>query len=197
MKKIFFLILTLSLFALPRAGLADSAARQTLEGNITKITAILEEKGSRTEAKKKETQDKLMAVIAPFFDWAAMSQRALGLAWKQMSPEQQGEFAELFKKLLAKVYMSRLLSYQGEKVVYGKESAASDKLTEIQTRVQSTDKEIPIDYRLLLKNNEWRVYDVVVEGVSLASNYRSQFSEFLTNKTVAELLANLRQKVKE
>lgn len=195
MKRIILLALCLGVFAFPLSVRAAATPRQTLEANISKITEILQAPGARSEGKKKETEEKLLAVINPFFDYNAMSQRSLGLAWKGMTPAQQGEFADLFSKLLAKVYMGKLLSYQDEKVAYGKEVLNSEKLAEVQTRVQSANKEIPLDYRLLLKGGEWRVYDVVVEGVSLVSNYRSQFSEFLTNKTVADLLLNLKHKV--
>ena len=114
-----------------------------------------------------------------------------------MSPEQQKEFVELYRKLLEKVYMDRILTYSGEKIEYVRESSLSENKSEVQTRIVTANKEIPIDYRLYNRDGTWKVYDVVIEGVSLVSNYRTQFESILAEKTPGDLIKLMREKVNE
>jgi phospholipid transport system substrate-binding protein len=93
--------------------------------------------------------------------------------------------------------MDRIIAYKDEKVVFGKVTHLSDKTAEVQSEVVRSSKSIPIHYRMILGNGEWKVYDVVIEGVSLVQNYRTQFREILTNKSPEDLLKILREKVRK
>lgn len=86
------------------------------------------------------------------------------------------------------------MTYSNEKVVFGKTSQLSDNITEVQSEVVTASKSIPITYRMILKDGHWRVFDVVIEGISLVQNYRTQFREILKNKTPEDLIAMLREK---
>ena len=121
----------------------------------------------------------------------------MGQQWKQFSPDQQEEFTRLFGKLLGGVYIDRIIAYKDEKVVFGKVTNLSDKTAEVQSEVVRSSKSIPIHYRMISENGEWKVYDVVIEGVSLVQNYRSQFREILTNKPPEHLLKMLREKTRK
>ena len=90
--------------------------------------------------------------------------------------------------------MGRLLEYKNEKVVFEKETQLTDTRTEIQTHIVTSTKEIPIYYRLILKDSRWKVYDLIIENVSLVKNYRSQFGSILKKKSPDELLEILREK---
>jgi phospholipid transport system substrate-binding protein len=106
------------------------------------------------------------------------------------------EFVKLFEQVLEKSYIDKILDYSNEKVNFYKESMLSDNQAEIQTKIVTASKEIPIYYRMILKDGKWKVYDVVVENVSLVQNYRTQFNDILTKNTPEQLLEILRKKVK-
>jgi phospholipid transport system substrate-binding protein len=99
--------------------------------------------------------------------------------------------------VLEKAYIDKILSYTDEKVVFDKETMLAENQAEVQTRIVTSSKEIPISYRVILKDGTWKVYDVIVEGVSLVQNYRTQFSDILAKNSPKELLEILRKKVKE
>jgi phospholipid transport system substrate-binding protein len=97
--------------------------------------------------------------------------------------------------LLEETYSDKITSYTDEKVVFKKEVNLSDRMVEVQTTILTRTSEVPIHYRLMEKNQVWKVYDMVIEGVSLVSNYRSQFREILAGKTPEALIEILRRKV--
>ena len=98
--------------------------------------------------------------------------------------------------MLEKTYLDRILEYSNDKIVFYNESMIPDDNAEIQSNVITSSKEVPIYYRMILKNGKWKVYDVVVENVSLVQNYRTQFNEILAGGTPEQLLETLRKKVK-
>ena len=106
------------------------------------------------------------------------------------------EFVNLFEQVLEKSYIDKILDYSNEKVDFYKESMLSDNQAEIQTKIITASKEIPIFYRMILKDGKWKVYDVVVENVSLVQNYRTQFNDILAKDPPEKLLEILRKKVK-
>jgi phospholipid transport system substrate-binding protein len=129
------------------------------------------------------------------FDYTELSKRTLGQNWSKLNAGQQTEFLGLYKKLLEDAYADKIIAYTDEKVVFGKETSLSEKTAEVQTTVITKKADIPIHYRVIQKGSDWKVYDVVIEGVSLVSNYRNQFKEILLNKTPDALLDTLRKKV--
>ena len=131
------------------------------------------------------------------FDFTELSKRTLGSHWKKFNPDQQKEFIQLYKDILEGAYKDKILSYTNEKIIYRKEISLSENKAEIQSYIISKNTERPVFYRVFLKGNDWKVYDVVIEGVSLIKNYRSQFREILSNKSPEELLKNLRERGKE
>jgi phospholipid transport system substrate-binding protein len=129
------------------------------------------------------------------FDYTELSKRTLGQNWSKFNASQQTEFLGLYKTLLEDAYADKIITYTDEKVVFGKETTLSEKTVEVQTTVITKKADIPINYRVIQKGSDWKVYDVVIEGVSLVSNYRNQFKEILSNKTPDALLDTLRKKV--
>ncbi|MFZ5764242.1 MAG: MlaC/ttg2D family ABC transporter substrate-binding protein [Thermodesulfobacteriota bacterium] len=136
----------------------------------------------------------IKAIIDANFDAEDMSRRALGKYWKEQTPAKQQEFTDLFYWRLYNFYILRVETYSDEKVLYKKElnkGAVASVLTQILSRKYP---EFDIEYRVKKKNDEWKIYDVVIEGVSLVANYRSQFGSFLGKKSFDELLRELREK---
>jgi phospholipid transport system substrate-binding protein len=121
----------------------------------------------------------------------------LGPNWRKLDNSQQGEFVELYRQLLQGVYLRQLLTYTDEKIVFVRETMLTDTKAEVVSTLISSSKQIPINYRLVFRNGEWRVYDLVIEGVSLVSNYRNQFNDLLNKQSPADMLMTLRKKVTE
>ena len=126
-----------------------------------------------------------------------MSKRTLAAHWKPLSPSERQDFVQLFKAFLSDQYAARIEGYAGERVVYLSERTV-DGYAEVRTRLVSDKLDFPMDYRLTNKGGTWYAYDVIVDGVSLVMNYRSQFGKIIGESSFQELLHRLRERrVKE
>ena len=172
-----------------------AAPLDTVQAQINKILAVLRDPALKSESAKKQKEERVWSIIESVFDFTELSKRTLSRDWKKLSPDQQKEFTALLGKLLGNVYMDRLMKYTDEKVVFTKESMLSEKRAEVQSKILSQGREIPIHYRMFLKSGEWKVYDVLIEGVSLTKNYRSQFKSILMKNSPEKMLEMLRKKV--
>ncbi len=170
---------------------------ETIKPQVDRALEVLRDPALKAESAKAAKEKKIWEILDNVFDYAELSKRTLAQNWKKLSPDQQKEFISLFGKLLGTVYMDRIIAYKDEKVVFGKTTNLSDKAAEVQSEVIQPSKSIPIHYRMILVNGEWKVYDVVIEGVSLVQNYRTQFREILMNKTPEDLLKTLREKTRK
>jgi phospholipid transport system substrate-binding protein len=131
------------------------------------------------------------------FDYPDTAQRALGPHWNARTPQERQEFVQLFADLLDRAYVGKIDLYQGEKVRYAGETAEGDQAT-VKTRiVTKKGSEVPVDYRMHLKNGRWLVYDVIIEGVSLISNYRTQFNKVVQTESYPALVQKLKAKETE
>jgi phospholipid transport system substrate-binding protein len=168
--------------------------QQTIEAYVNKVLDVLREPASG-ESGKKAKEEKIWSIFDDIFDYTELSKRTLSRNWKKFNGDQQKEFEDLFRKLLGDVYMDRILAYKDEKVLFHKESLISDNKAEVQSKILTGTNEIPMDYRMIAKNDQWKVYDVIIEGVSMIKNYRSQFNSILSKKPPEALLKILRKKV--
>jgi phospholipid transport system substrate-binding protein len=192
-KLIGLSILVLALFSLP---VYAGVPLDTVQANVNKVLDVLRDPKLKPESAKEIKVEKLRNIYKDMFDQAELAKRVLGRNWSKLNPAQQQEFMQLFEQVLEKAYIDKILSYTNEKIVYYKESNISDDRVEVQTKIITSSKEIPLFYRVILKGGTWKVYDVVVENVSLVLNYRTQFNEILTKNTPEQLLEILRKKVK-
>jgi phospholipid transport system substrate-binding protein len=158
-----------------------------------KVLEILRD--PQLKRKEQERRAKVKELIYERFDFSEMARRSLGSEWRRLSPEQQKKFVRLFTSLLEDAYLDKIESYTGEKVQYGKERQDGD-YAEVETKLEDdkTGREVSILYRLRNLNGDWKVYDVVIEDISLVLNYRSQFSRVLARSSVDELLRRMRGK---
>jgi len=190
------IILLAVLLALPLQGFA-AGAKETVKGQIDRMLTKMqtpEFKGLAQDAKLTE----ISAIINEVFDYQELSKRTLGREWRKFSPDQQKEFVTLFEKLLQSIYADRILAYTHEKIEFGKETELKKGRTEVESYIITTDnKKVPLFYRMTNKSGQWRVYDVVIEGISMVKNYRGQFREILSKKKPEDLLQTLREKTKE
>jgi phospholipid transport system substrate-binding protein len=169
----------------------------TVEANVNKVLGVLRDAKLKSPAAKEIKKDKLRVIYKDMFDEIEFSKRTLTRNWSKFSPPERVEFVKLFEQVLEKSYIDKILDYSNEKVDFYKESMLSENQAEIQTKIVTASKEIPIYYRMILKDGKWKVYDVVVENVSLVQNYRTQFNDILAKDTPAQLLDILRKKVKK
>jgi phospholipid transport system substrate-binding protein len=168
---------------------------ETLKGQVERVLDILRDPVLKAESAKKVKKDKIRAISQKMFDFAELSKRTLARNWSRLSPEQQKEFIKLYQSLLEDAYANKIMAYTGEKIVFNAEVPLTEKTVEVHSTVLRKTGEIPIYYRMILKGGVWRVYDIVIEGVSLINNYRSQFREILANMPPESLLDTLRKKI--
>jgi len=170
-----------------------STALEAVETNVSAVLDVLRDPALKDDSAKEAKEKKLWSIADTMFDYPGLSKRTLGKNWETLNSKQQEEFTDLFSTHLGNVYLDRILAYSNEKVVFDKEKTKEDRAL-VNTRVLGPSKEIPVDYRMVLKDSGWKVYDVVIEGVSLVENYRSQFKEILRDKGPEYLLETLREK---
>jgi phospholipid transport system substrate-binding protein len=168
----------------------------TVQLNANKGFEVLRDPKLKVESAKEVKKEKLRLIYDQLFDDVELSKRTLSKNWNSLNVVQRQEFVKLFRQVLEKAYIDKILAYTDEKIVYERENMVSGTLAEVQTKVVTTSKEIPITYRLLLKEGTWKVYDVVIENVSLVLNYRTQFNDILVKNTPEQLIEILRKKVK-
>jgi len=171
------------------AGVPTDAMKSTID----EVLRIVRDKELKQSEKTDERRKLLEKVVAARFDYTEMSRRALGAPWNQLTDQQKDEFVDLFRTLLTTSYAEKIETYSGEGVQYLNERTEKE-YAEVRTKVLSGKTEIPLDYRLINKADEWRVYDVVVDGVSLVNNYRGQFTKILRASSYSDLVDQLRKK---
>jgi phospholipid transport system substrate-binding protein len=191
-----FIGLGILMFFLSTLPAYAGAPLDTVQTNLNKVLDVLRDPKLKPESAKEIKKEKLDALYEQMFDEVELSMRVLGGNWKKLNPAQQQEFIQLYRQVLEKSYIDKILSYTNEKIVFSKDNMLSDNQAEVQTKIITSSKEIPIFYRVILKDGTWKVYDVVVENVSLVQNYRSQFNSILAKNTPDQLLEILRKKVK-
>ena len=171
------------------------APLNTVQANVNRVLEILRDPQLKGNAAKEVKKEKLRQIYDVMFDKVELSRRTLSRNWNSLNSAQRQEFVQLFRQVLEKAYVDKILDYAGEKVAFDRETPLAENQAEIQTRIITASKEIPINYRVLLSGGQWRVYDVIVENVSLVLNYRTQFNDILEKNTPAQLIEILRKKV--
>lgn len=168
----------------------------TAQSAVNRVLEVLRDPKLKSPAAKEIKKEKLRVIYKDMFDEIEFSRRTLARNWNKFTPAQRAEFVNLFEQVLEKAYIDKILAYSNEKVNFYKETMISENQAEIQSRIITPSKEIPINYRMIRKGNQWKTYDVVVENVSLVQNYRTQFNDILASNTPEQLLEILRKKVK-
>ena len=177
-------------------GTANGPLEQIRE-TTDKILDVVKDPALKGPDKAAERAEKIRALADERFDWHEMSRLALGRYWRDRTPAERKGFTDLFGRLVENTYMDKVEGYSGELIRYTGERVDGKYATVNVVIVTRKNVDIPVEYRLMLEGTKWFVYDVLVEGVSLVNNYRSQFDEILTNQTFQELMQRLEAKVKE
>lgn len=197
MKKYLSVCLIMMLAVELVAAAAWAAVTDEVKQTVDQVVATVSDSNLKKPENEAKRRAALKSSISRIFDYGEMAKRSLGVHWKARSSSEQKEFVNLFATLLENSYAGKIESYENEKIVYGKELVDGD-YAEVRSKVVTAKRdEYSLDYRLLKEGNRWMVYDVVIEGVSLVSNYRSQFNKIIVNQGYGQLVKKLRAKSEE
>jgi phospholipid transport system substrate-binding protein len=176
---------------------ASASVTEEVKRVVDEVVRIVSDAGLKKPQQEPQRRQALKAAISRIFDYTEMAQRSLATHWKDRTPAERQEFVQLFETLLENSYSGKIESYHNEKIVYLGESLDGNH-AEVKSKVVAPKgDEYSLDYRLINKGGKWMVYDVVIEGVSLVSNYRGQFNRIINNQGYPGLLKKLRAKSEE
>jgi len=168
-----------------------------LKDAIDRVVKLLDDPALKGPDRTEERRAAVTKIAQEIFDFPEVARRSLARHWQPLTDKQREEFTALFADLLERSYVSKIELYSGEKITYATERIDGDTAT-VATRVATkSGAEVPIDYRLLKKGTRWLVYDVNIEGVSLVSNYRTQFNKIIQTSSFNELIQKLKTKQEE
>lgn len=165
-----------------------------LKGAIDRVVRVVEDPSLKGDDRVAERRIAVRRIADDIFDFNEIARRALARHWQPLTDKQRAKFVSLFSDLLERSYMSKIELYGGEKIQYIGERADGDTAS-VATRIATKNAtEVPIEYRLLKKGDRWLVYDVSIEGVSLVSNYRTQFNKIIQTGSFTDLIQKLKAK---
>jgi phospholipid transport system substrate-binding protein len=190
-------VLILALAA-PAARPAEAGApSEQLRTQVDRVLKVLEDAELKKEPRAKDRRAAVRKIANEIFDFTETARRSLGRHWQGRTPAEQQEFVQLFSDLLERTYISRVELYGGEKIVYAGDSIEGDQ-AKVQTKIQTrSGSDIPVEYRMHRKGERWLVYDVIIEGVSLVANYRTQFNKIIQTSSYGELVKKMKSKQEE
>ena len=183
------------LLAVPDA-YADAPTQQ-IKQTVDKVIEILKDKELKKPEKTKERRAAIRKTIDERFDFDEMATRSLAVHWRSRTADEKKEFLPLFTDLLERSYIKKIESYTDEEILYIVERINGE-YSEVDTKIVTKRRvEIPIKYKLMKKNTKWEVYDVVIEGVSLVNNYRTQFNKIIRTESYEALVKRMKDKQAE
>ena len=168
-----------------------------LKGAVERVLKTLDDPTLRGQTRLGERRAAVRKIANEIFDFSEIAKRSMARHWQPLSEAQKNEFVGLFADLLERSYISKIETYGGEKIQYTAERADGDFATVSTRIVTKNGTEVPVDYRMIKRADRWLVYDVSIEGVSLVSNYRTQFNKIIQTTSYNELISKLRNKQDE
>ena len=191
MKKQFVFFLGLVLFT-SAAWSAFTEPTARVKDSVDQVIKILKDKSLDRETR----WDKIGVVINDSFDFRSMSQSVLATNWKKASPEERKRFVEFFSQYLEDTYRTKIEAYTNQRVEYVGETIRGKRAV-VETLIVTDNTSIPVNYKLKNNDGEWYAYDVVIEGVSLVSNYRSTFAAIVNNDGMDGLLTDIQSRIQK
>jgi phospholipid transport system substrate-binding protein len=191
-------LVALMLVVVPVAA-ATAEPMAIIKEPIDAVIAILNDPQYKAAGTKSAQRDEIWKVVRPMFDFNEISRRAVAREWRRFSAEEKTTFADVFAQFLGNTYIDKIQGeYHNEKIVYLGQDLKSDRYAEVKTHLIREALVIPVNYRLIRSDDgQWKVYDIIVERVSLVKNYRTQFASILRKKKPAQLIEQLNQKLAE
>ena len=190
------LLLAAAGLLVPRDARAGAPSDQ-LRTQIDRVLKVLDDPELKKDGKAKDRRVAVRKIADDIFDFGETARRSLGRHWASRTPAERDEFVRLFSDLLERSYISKIELYGGEKIQYIGDTVDGDLATVRSKIVTRQGTEVPIEYRMLRKGERWLVYDVVIESVSLVSNYRTQFNKIIQTSSYKELVNKMKTKQEE
>ncbi len=191
------LLLVALLNAIPLRAASDITPLELVQDTSSRMLAALHDERDAIRQDPSHLYDLVSTIVLPYFDFERMSQWALGRNWRTATPEQRASFVQQFRTLLVRTYGQALSKYADEKIIYlpfaGDMMAPS---VTVRTEIEQAGSTIPISYSMYRSRNGWKVYDVVISGISLVTNYRSSFGNVIRNEGMDSLIRQLAEKNK-
>ena len=172
---------------------AGETATEAMQSTITEVFRILDDGELKKPEQAEERRRQLDKVIGDRISYEEMAKRSLGIYWKNLSDDQRQEFVGLFATLLSDLVANKLNQYTDEQVKFLDERQEGS-YAEVRSRLRGSKVDITLSYRLINGSGEWRMYDVLMDGISMVGNYRVQFTKIIEASSYADLLEQLRQK---
>jgi len=192
LKRVLLTLITGFTLAFTAMSFAGNSPTAVVRTSVDAVLAILDNEQLNYDDKRTQ----ISVIVKERFDFRAMSQRTLATNWKKTTDEEKEKFVELFSQLIENSYVGKIESYTNERVDYPGEKVSGRKAV-VETLIITSSADIPVDYRLYEKGDQWLVYDVIIEGVSLISNYRSSYQEIMKKEGFDGLLAKMQEKIDE
>jgi phospholipid transport system substrate-binding protein len=167
---------------------------EQIKGTVEMAIMVLKDPGLKPPAKSMERREQLRQILFARFDFPEMAKRALGANWRRRTPQEQEEFVRLFTELVERAYAEIIESYSDEKIIYLNERIEGGFADVGSKIITGKGEEYSIYYKAHMVSNEWKIYDVIAENISLVNNYRSQFNRVISHFSYEELLRRLRDK---
>jgi phospholipid transport system substrate-binding protein len=190
-RGIFALFIVMALVLPAFAAGPKEGIKQTTD----KIISLVSDPALKAPSKTAEKEKLIRQAVDERFNWEEMARRSLATQWTKRTDAEKKEFTRLFSDLLERTYMKKVEDYSGEKVLYEGETQDGDYATVKVKIVTQKNKDIPVEYRLKKEGNNWLIYDISIEGVSLVNNYRTQFNSILLQSSYENLVKKLKEKV--
>ena len=168
-----------------------------LKGAVERVLKTLDDPALKGDARVGDRRVAVRKIANEIFDFSEIAKRSMARHWQPLSEAQRTEFVGLFADLLERSYISKIETYGGEKIQYTAERADGEFATVSTRIITKNGTEVPVDYRMIKRADRWLVYDVSIEGVSLVSNYRTQFNKIIQTTSYNELVSKLRNKQDE
>lgn len=168
-----------------------------LKGAIDRVVKIVEDPSLKGDDRVADRRAAVRKIADEIFDFNEIARRALARHWQPLTDKQRAEFVSLFSDLLERSYMSKIELYGGEKIQYVGDRIEGDTAAVQSKLLTKTGSEVPIEYRMLRKSDRWLVYDVVIEGVSLVANYRTQFNKIIQTSSFQDLVKKMKTRQEE
>jgi phospholipid transport system substrate-binding protein len=194
-----WLIALLSVMWLSDLGLAASGApTEFIKRTTDNLLQVFEDPQLQGAGHREERLRRLRHIANTAFDWQEIARRALATHWRERTPQERQEFTELFREAVQEMYLERMEAAAQRRlqdkpaILYGEEQINDQRAVVRTTAVTRYQREIPIEYRLRESDGQWRVYDMIIMGVSLVNNYRAQFHRIITQSSYQGLLQQLK-----
>ena len=173
---------------------AAGVPTEQIKTTVDRALVVLKDPRFKPAAKTKERRSQLKQILFARFDFTEMARRALGANWRRRTPQEQEEFVRLFTDLLERAYADTIETYTDERIIYVGEKQDGN-YAEVNSKILTgKGQEFTIDYKTHVVGGEWKVYDVVVENISMVNNFRSQFNRVINNSSYEELVRRLKEK---